>query len=499
MKTSAIQRPPPVATDGPPRADAWGSFWCVLGLIITGVTLRGDYAIEVARHTAVGVALSIGVSALADLRAGFRNLIRTDLLAILALYLITLFEMLLPQFDFNMLIDVPTARRAAIACLVGFGGLVIGRHLAQVRKHPFADLFAHPVPRVWILLLFWGSFILGNFYMLLTVDFNPIAMVDALMGPRFTQPWAREFLGDSRAMLSELALLLNLLPPLAGIIVARRERYSKLQVALVALAGLFTLFSGFANGTRNLFGSHLMTFLIGYTFALKSNRRLEPVLLAAVCAVVMLTATFVMLKFRYIGLKNWLQGDSGQLAMREESVSVDGNFYAICRILEVFPKKHDYLYWEIPYLALIRPVPRALWAGKPMGMSLTIEDIMEVRDMNITASFIGEAYMGGGLLAVFLAGSLLSGMMGWWTYLANPNNSDFGVLIYASGFVAAVISMRSVFVVTTALLPTVASLIVGGVAVKIVTAQTRRQQARTNRRTGPLQRPPPRQPRRLLR
>ena len=48
-------------------------------------------------------------------------------------------------------------------------------------------------------------------------------------------------------------------------------------------------------------------------------------------------------------------------------------------------------------------------------------------------------------------------LTGWWSHLASAQNSELGILIYSSGFFATVISMRSLFVFTTALLPTVAA------------------------------------------
>jgi hypothetical protein len=83
-----------------------------------------------------------------------------------------------------------------------------------------------------------------------------------------------------------------------------------------------------------------------------------------------------------------------------------------------------------------------------------------VEGLTIAASFVGEAFMAGGLLAVFGTGLLFGGLAGWWSYLVSPRNSELGILIYASGFFATVISMRSLFVFTTALLPTVAALVI---------------------------------------
>jgi len=69
--------------------------------------------------------------------------------------------------------------------------------------------------------------------------------------------------------------------------------------------------------------------------------------------------------------------------------------------------------------------------------------------------------MGCGNVVVLIAGLLFGALTGWWSRLANPHNSDFGTLVYASGFFATVITMRSLFVLTTALLPTIGAMAIG--------------------------------------
>jgi hypothetical protein len=153
---------------------------------------------------------------------------------------------------------------------------------------------------------------------------------------------------------------------------------------------------------------------------------------------------------------------------------VDYNLYAICRLVDVFPHKQHYLGWEIPFQALIRPIPRAIWSGKPEGLSSSIEDALGVEGVTISASFVGEAYMSGGMMATLVIALIFGALTGWWSYLASPKNSELGILIYASGFFATVISMRSLFVFTTALLPTVAALVIGTYAVRLLAAQAQR-------------------------
>jgi hypothetical protein len=105
---------------------------------------------------------------------------------------------------------------------------------------------------------------------------------------------------------------------------------------------------------------------------------------------------------------------------------------------------------------------------------LTLEEAMGVEGMTIAASFAGEAYMAGGMFAVVLIGLAFGAITGWWSHLWSPNNSELGVLIYASGFFAAVISMRSLFAFTTAILPSVVAIIAATFLVKQVRIRAHR-------------------------
>jgi hypothetical protein len=383
-------------------------------------------------------------------------------------------------------------------CLAGFAGLLIGRHLWRPKRKPFQTTLTHEIPAAWLILIFWICAGIGYLNMLLAVNFDVFEMIRYFMAPRFSQPWSREKFGDWRALLYELGMLIQLIPPLAGIMLARAHRYPKWHLLLmVGVLGL-TFFYGFASGTRNLFAGFLVTFLIGYSLAVPPYRTRELLYLGGASAVLMCGATFFMLQFRDAGLQNYMSAayvpppDSGE----KRTLYVDYNLFTICKLAEAFPRTHPFLGFEIPYQALIRPIPRALWPGKPQGLSTSIEDAMEVEGLTISASFAGEAYMSGGIAAVFIIGLALGAFMGWWSALGSPRNSEFGHLIYASGFVAAVISMRSLFVFTTALIPTVFAIAGGALVVRVLLAQTRRLLARGHRPMHRPQRPRPRPVRR---
>ena len=414
--------------------------------------------------------LSLLASMYMDSRQGLLNLVRPDLMAIFALYFLTLFEFLFKQEHFDSEANVYSTTQAIIACVIGFSGMVIGRHLPNYHKHPLKKLFLTPTPRSLIIFIFVTCVLLGSLNMLIAVDFNLGEMFHYFVAPRFTQPWSRERLGDWKALLHELELILELVPPIAGVIFGRRKKFTGLQLFITACGFLYVLFYGFSGGTRNVMATYLVTFLIGYAFAMPRERRKELVFVSGACAVLLVVSSVFMLRFREMGLGYYVAGGYKYNVEESagESLFIDYNLYAISRIVEKIPAQHPYLGWEVPYLAAIRIVPRAIWHDKPEGMSISIEDILGVTDLTVAASFVGESYMSGGWVAVFAAGIFFGVITGWWSHLASARNSELGILIYASGFLAAVISMRSIFVFTTAMLPTALALGVGYFIVSLI-------------------------------
>jgi len=494
--------PPPRRYPGPaqavtetsehPRPNVNGTFAALVGLALTALLANGEVPSTVARSSAIGTLLSIAISVGFDFRSGgLRNLIRADLMAILAFYFLTLFEFLFPQPNFDALVTVESTHSAILSVELGFLGIIVGRHFLHPKKQPFKNTLTYEIPAVWIVVIFWSCFFIGYLHMLIAVNFNVYNMVDCFLDARFSQPWQRGKFGDWKAMLVELGLFIYLIPPLAGIMIARRHRYGVISLLLTFAALFFTFFYGFTSGTRNIFASYLVTFLIAYSFALPFARKKELVALCFGSALVMVFATYAMLQFRNVGLRDYLNGDYDPPLPGEKTMFVDYNLYAISRLVEVFPNHQQYLGWEIPYQALIRPIPRAIWPGKPEGLSSSIEDALGVEGVTIAASFVGESYMCGGMITVLIIALVFGALTGWWSYLGSSQNSELGILIYASGFFATVISMRSLFVFTTALLPTVAALVIGTYAVRALTNQARNLLARATRRGRPPQRRPP--------
>ena len=479
VRKASVSSAPTVPASGPAatqNAPVWVRPWprvdatlaALVGLILTAFAMANSsdrYTSHLAHTTALGVLATLVASFAFEARGGLKNLVRPDLVGIVALYYLTLYEFLFPQpyFDVNMS-DVGAVYLALWAVIIGFIGIFIGRHLVPRGRQPFESIMTQPVPPGWLIAILWVSFFTGFLHVLLGVDFDLPKIYEAMMRARFNQPWGRGRLGDWKALINELSLLLYLVPPIVGLMFGRRERYSPLNLLLALLALLWLLFFGFAAGTRTVFAAYLITFLIAFTFSSPPQRRAQVLVIAAICAGMMVMATKVMLEMRTIGLKRWLEGDVPNAITRQNSaVFVDDNLLAISVLTQYFPKQNGgrYLGFEIPYLALIRPIPRALWPGKPKGMSVSIEDIFNVKGVTIAATFVGEAYMSGGLFAVALEGIILGILATFWNRFASQKNSELGLLVYSSGFFAVTITMRSCFSLTTALLPCVAGILFG--------------------------------------
>jgi oligosaccharide repeat unit polymerase len=241
-----------------------------------------------------------------------------------------------------------------------------------------------------------------------------------------------------------------LLPPLAGAILAQRQRYSAFSKLFVVSVLLLTLFMGFAGGTRNVFITYVITFVAAYLL-IKPRLTWKKALSAGLPAVLLcIFATYQMLQVRTVGI--------GGVDYEEFSspIAIDYNLVNISRLTEVFPDKHAYLGLEIPYQALIRPIPRAIWPGKPTGLSLGIEEALGAEGLTLAVSFIGEMYMSGGYIAIIVASILFGALAAKWNRMGNNLNSNIRLIVFASGFFAAGLTMRSFLSAAPTLLPTLA-------------------------------------------
>jgi hypothetical protein len=291
--------------------------------------------------------------------------------------------------------------------------------------------------------------------MLLAVSFNPVELVHEMMGPRWSQSWSRGELGGLQDILGTVTgLLLYLIPAIAGCILADWRRYSVVQLVFVVFGVAFTLFYSFSGGTRSVFAVNLILALGSYIIFKHKIRWGRVAVLFALTAGMLYLSAYYMLQFRTIGLEAYLLGSREVQGYRTETLFIDRNLPVISFLTEVFPERLPYLGFEMASYVILRPVPRALWPDKPTKLSVDTADALGFRGLSVSSTFVGESYIMGGYPTVLIVGLLLGGLSGWWDRVGQNLRSNLGMLLYASGFFAAIGSMRSMIFTTTAMLPT---------------------------------------------
>jgi hypothetical protein len=429
---------------------------CLLTSIIVAFFSISPNALpsEIARQVAIPVGAGLAISLVWDSTSGLKNLFRTDIVCLLAFYILTLVEFLSPEEKLNTLLTSEQTIPALKVILASFAGLVIGRHFSPLKPIPRKWLNFSSIPDQSLFRLFLISAFVGYFYVLLSVNFNISEAMKEMLGPRFSQSWARGQYGGWSSLLSELSLLRFAIPPIAGILWNRRQTLKSWQMGVVILVLAFVFYQGFTGGTRTVFISYLAGFITGYLLTLEKITFWKLTLPPGVMGYIVFAASEHMLKFRSMGLRNYIKFEAYQdVFQSQEGVSIDFNIRSIAAIVDAMPSQYDFLGWELIYVFASKPIPRALWSNKPEELSTSIEDLLGAQAWTVSATYAGEAYMSGGMMIVILISLLIGTVANWWTRIMAQQSSGYAVAVGALGFFVAALTMRSLAFVTTNLLP----------------------------------------------
>lgn len=432
----------------------------LFGLLATYFILPSGDAVDIFTTAAVGVGLTLAISTLVEGRSGVRSLIRVDVLMVWVLYSLTFLEFLFPQLYINEVVSPDAATSGTTAALIGFAGLAVGRNLPLRRSGQSISMIT-PAPRDFFYLFLIAAF-LGYLHMLLAVNFDLLEMLRQMSLPRFSQAWTRaQYGGDLFSLLVELGALIYLVPPTAGLIYAHSQDYSSAQRWLVTTILAVTFYYGVTTGTRNILAIYVFTFFGAYYLNKDHLKWSQVMIQGSLVALVLLVVTAYMLEYRNVGLSQFSLSDDAP-----KTLYIDHNMVVISTLTRVFPTQYDYLGLEILYQALIHPIPRALWSGKPEGLSVSVESIMQTTQATVASAFVGEAYMSGGMIGVLLAGVGFGAAAELWNRVGRNVHSSFSRLLYASGFFCAAISMRSILWMTVTMLPTLALWLYGKLLIR---------------------------------
>lgn len=452
---------------------------CGIGYFLS---MEDGLSSEMLRKVSIALLAGIGISYLLDWRSGLRNLIRVDVFALLAFFFLTFFEFLFPQGHFDTLVIREDVTEATQLLIMGLAAMVIGRHLSLFPKATLAKVGEVEMNPGDFLLIFFGATFFSFLPQLMAVDFNPLTWFEETLKTRFGRAWARGKYGSLETLLYELQLLGYVMPPIAGLIFARRKQYNTGILLLVGLALLLLWYEAFASGTRNILAVKIAGFFAGF-FVIQRELKLIFIIPTVLCVgVSFVVLADHMLSFRNMGLGRYVEGEFYKEDYQELNDSylgggfeedadekgymVDYNVWRFSQLVSAFPENYDFIGINMPYVALTKPIPRALWPGKPMGLKVGLEEAVGVEGMTIAVTWVGEAFIAGGWVWIVGIGLAIGAFCGWWNHLARYITTPFALIVFASGFYAVLLLMRSLMFFTTALLPSIALIVMGLVLYK---------------------------------
>jgi hypothetical protein len=284
-------------------------------------------------------------------------------------------------------------------------------------------------------------FVLGIFYFVFMAGFDPQVVMDSLQANRTGAAWSRNSAeGGWGAFVEHLAYFGMLLPALA-VVLGRTTGWFKPATLFVWLLSLtYALFQA-QGGNRRYLGVMFGAAIVVWLIAEKKPKWFHSLFVVASAAVLLFAMEFV-LQYRHHGAEMISEFEEGETIVDMSTIRVDDNFLRLAQSIHIVPDMHPYVWHEYVFFALIRPIPRAIWPGKPKAPSFRVHDYIQI-GASLSSSAVGEFYVSGGLIAVFFGGWLYGRLGLWGQGLLAPPRTMPRNLLYGAWLMALFAGCRS--------------------------------------------------------
>lgn len=286
------------------------------------------------------------------------------------------------------------------------------------------------------------AFILAFLHFAIPSGFDLPLMFNSLLENRWSAPWARGKLGGWDAFMDHLAYFGYILP-LLTVVLARRARWLDARTVIVGICALLiTLFLA-QGGGRRIIGVVIGSAIVFWFLTLRRVRFSSVAMfLALVIAVGMLLNSILEVRTKGLSETEFEQAEDEE----EESlvfINVDDNFLRLTQIISIFPDYLPHTTWRYPLWVAARPVPRAIWPGKPIDAGFDLAEFIGARGVALSSSVVGELFVCGGFLTVALGGLLYGRIAALLDPLCSPQYGISGLLLYSAGLLMVFAGFRS--------------------------------------------------------
>lgn len=346
-------------------------------------------------------------------------------------------------------VSVSSVRSALVATGV-FAGAMWAGVLARAWRMPpfFVSVVARPLQTSTTIKIIPVCLLLGLSNYIYAVNFDIGEMLSYVGQGRWSAPWSRGQLGGWDAFLDHTQYFGYVLPSLAALLVVRRGWASPASLLAVTAAAIQVAFLS-QGGGRRIVGVAVGAAILVWAL---SQRRLRPktVFGVALSVIALLWTMQLMLEIRSRGYERFVEE-----GWSYEYLHVDDNFLRLAQVIEIVPAEHPFVYARQPLFAMIRPIPRVFWEGKPVDAGFDLASNLGLHGVSLSTSIVGEWYLSFGWVAVLFGGwlhgrlaSAANALRGGAIVSTNPIAFALTVMVLVSGLR----SMLDLVVMTYAIL-----------------------------------------------
>ena len=286
------------------------------------------------------------------------------------------------------------------------------------------------------------AFVLGMTNYVITSHFDPLVMWNGVTNSRWKAPWSRGQFGGWDSFAHHLQYFGYVLPSLTVTLACRKGWLNPLVIFCIFLSFIILMFLS-QGGGRRIVGVTIGAALICWTL-LQPHLRFKQIIGILFIVVITLTLMQGMLKYRNVGYQALLKDEPEKRLIQYSHLHVDDNFLRLTQIVKIFPQGHQYVYFEPVVFALVRPVPRAFWQGKPIDPGYDLPSLIgRSGKTSLSQSIIGELYACYGLIAVFLGGWFLGRIASMWNRILDYSYGNSKPLFYGLGVMTMFTAIRS--------------------------------------------------------